>query len=255
VASVLACNLASYGASRDRAYPHLAEIGIGYVEVPCPDPAQVDSLRDELESHGLRASSVTVPCQMDADDVVFRSAHYFDAAQALGVEIAFMSAKTAELDREYVYGRLQNIGDEAEKRGITVALETHPDLVTNGTIGSETMAGVAHPNVRINYDTANVYYYNRDVTAEGELAKVSRYVASVHLKDTDGGFESWHFPALGEGVVDFRACIDLLEGSGFSGPYTLELEGIKGEAFSEGLAKARIEASLAYLKKIALIAE
>jgi sugar phosphate isomerase/epimerase len=251
--SVIACNLASYGAFRDRAYAHLAEIGVRHVEIHCPEPRQVDRVRNELDSHGLSASTLIIPCQMDADDVVLRFAHYLDAAQALGVEIVFTSAKTAELEREYVYGRLQNIGDEAEKRGIVVALETHPDLVTNGEVGRETMAGVAHPNVRINFDTANVYYYNRDVTAEGELGVVVDYVASVHLKDTDGGFESWHFPALGEGVVDFRACTDLLEQSGFSGPYTLELEGIQGEDLTEELARSRVEASLAHLSKIGLI--
>ena len=251
--SVIACNLASYGAFRDCSYAHLAEIGVRYVEISCPEPRQVDRVRKELDSYGLSASTLIIPCQMDADDVVLRFAHYLDAAQALGTEIVFTSAKTAELEREYAYGRLQNIGDEAEKRGIVVALETHPDLVTNGEVGRETMAGVAHPNVRINFDTANVFYYNRDVTAEGELGVVADYVASVHLKDTDGGFESWHFPALGEGVVDFRACMDLLEQSGFSGPYTLELEGIQGEDLTEELARSRVEASLAHLRTIGLI--
>ena len=253
MSSVLACNLASYGAYRDGAYAHLAEIGIQHVEIACPAPGEVDRVRDSLAEFGLTASSVIIPCQMDADDVVYRFAHYFDAAEALGVGHVFTSAKTAELDREYVYGKLQNIGDEAEKRGIVVALETHPDLVTNSEIGLETMAGVAHPNIRINFDTANVYYYNRNVTAEGELEPLSAYVASVHLKDTDGGFESWHFPALGEGVVDFSACIKVLEASGFTGPFTLELEGIQGEAFSESLAKSRVEASVAYLAQIGLI--
>ena len=101
--------------------------------------------------------------------------------------------------------------------------------------------------------TANVFYYNRNVTAEGELAQIAEYVASVHLKDTDGGFESWHFPALGEGVVNFRACIDLLEQRGFSGPFTLELEGIKGEELTEALAKERVEVSIRHLREIGLI--
>ena len=252
--SVLACNLASYGVYRERAYAHLSEIGIRYVEIPCPDPDKVEEVRDQLDAFGLSASSVIIPCQMDADDVVLRFAHYLNAARALGVGIVFTSARTSELDREYVYGRLQNIGDEAAERGIVVALETHPDLVTNGRVGRETMEGVAHPNVRINFDTANVYYYNEGVSAEGELDEIAKYVASVHLKDTDGGYESWHFPALGEGTVDFRACMDRLEMAGFSGPLTLELEGIKGEDFSESLAKTRVEASLAYLREIGLIA-
>ena len=250
--SVLACNLASYGAFRDCAYAHLADIGIRYVEIPCPEPDEVDSVRNELGSHGLCASTLIIPCQMDADDVVLRFAHYLDAAQSLGVKIVFTSAKTAELEREYVYGRLQNIGDEAQKRGIVVALETHPDLVTNGRVSRETMAGVAHPNIRVNFDTANVYYYNHDMTAVGELATIVDYVVSVHLKDTDGGFQSWHFPALGAGVVDFKVCKDLLEQSGFTGPYTMELEGIRGEDFTEELAKNRVAASLDHLREIGL---
>ena len=252
--SVLACNLASYGAHRASAYPHLAEIGVRFVELACPEPNGVATLQGELGQYGLSASTLTIPCQMDADDVVIRFAHYLDAAQEMGVQIVFTSAKTCELNREYVYGRLQNIGDEAEKRGIVVALETHPDLVTNGRQGLETMQGVAHPNVRVNFDTANVYYYNRDVTAEDELAHVVDYVASVHLKDTDGGYESWHFPALGEGVVNFAACLDRLKDVGYDGPYTLELEGIQGENFTEDLAKGRVEASVAYLKEIGLLA-
>lgn len=252
--SVLACNLASYGPFKDRAFEHLAEVGIRHVEIQCPAPGDVDSVRKTLADAGMTASTAIIPCQMDADDVVLRFAHYLDAARDLGVEIVFTSAKTAELDPEYVYGRLQNIGDEAEQRGIVVALETHPDLATNGDVARETMAGVAHPNVRINFDTANVYYYNRDVTAEGELAKVADYVASVHLKDTDGGFESWHFPALGEGVVDFKACLDVLGRVGFDGPFTLELEGIQGETLTEALARERIEKSVAHLREIGLIA-
>ncbi|MBS13485.1 MAG: hypothetical protein CME19_18040 [Gemmatimonadetes bacterium] len=251
--SILSCNLNTYGAFRSEAYAHLAEIGIRYVEIPCPTADEVDSVRADLEQHGLTASSVIIPCQMDADDVVIRFAHYLDGAEALGVHLAFTSAKTAELDREYVYGRLQNIGDEAAGRDVVVAMETHPDLVTNAAIGLETMQGVAHPNVRINYDTANVYYYNRDVTAEGELDLIVDYVVSVHLKDTDGGFESWHFPALGEGIVDFPACVERLNASRFTGPYTLELEGVKGEDFTANLARARVESSISYLREIGLV--
>ena len=253
--SVLACNLASYGEFRDNAYPHLAEVGVRHVEIPCPEPAEVEKVRSELESFGLSASTAIIPCQMDADDVIHRFAHMLDAARDLGVKKVFTSTRTAELDREYVYGRLQNIGDEAADRDIVVALETHPDLVTNGTVALETMKGVAHPNVRINFDTANVYYYNRDVTAEGELAPIADYVSSVHLKDTNGEFETWHFPALGEGIVDFQACLDLLKQSHFDGPFTLELEGIEGETLTEDLACKRIEDSLAYLKQIGMIGQ
>ncbi len=44
------------------------------------------------------------------------------------------------------------------------------------------------------------------------------------------GFEDWYFPALGDGgSVDFRRVREVLDGVGFLGPYTIEIEGIGGE--------------------------
>ncbi|MCZ6635886.1 MAG: sugar phosphate isomerase/epimerase [bacterium] len=246
--SVVACNLNSYLQYQETAYEHLAQIGLTYVEIHCPEPSDVGSVQKALAEYGLQASSLIVPCQMDADDVVLRFSKALDVVTEMGVSYVFTSAKTGEIDPEYVYGRLQNIGDAAAERGIVVVLETHPDLVTNGDVARETMAGVAHPNVQINFDTANLYYYNRNITATGELAKVIDHVASVHLKDTDGGFESWHFPALGEGVVDFPEIFSMLFERGFDGPFTLELEGIQGETIDRQGVEKRIEDSLAYLK-------
>ncbi len=53
---------------------------------------------------------------------------------------------------------------------------------------------------------------------------------NVHLKDNRGGFEDWYFPAVGEGgAVDFTRIREILDGVGFVGPYTIEIEGIGGE--------------------------
>src|SRR4030043_435614 len=96
-----------------------------------------------------------------------------------------------------------------------------------------TMQAVDHPNVRINYDTANVSFYNRGVTAVGELGKLIDYVATVHLKDSTGKFEEWVFPTLGTGVADFPEVFRMLNARGFAGPCTMELEGTKGVDFDE----------------------
>jgi len=76
-----------------------------------------------------------------------------------------------------------------------------------------------------NFDTANIYYYNEGTDSVTELAKALEHVASVHLKDTDGLPKSLNFPVLGQGVVDFPEVFRLLGERGFTGPYTLELEG------------------------------
>ena len=246
----IACNLASYGPHREGAFEHLASIGLTNVEIPCPELGDVEEVRQKLADHGLTATSMILPCQMDADDVVLRFSHALETVSAMEVGIVFTSVKSGELDLDYVYGRLQNIGDAAAEHGVIVVLETHPDLVTNSQVAIETMAGVAHPNVRVNFDTANLYYYNEGIDAVEELARIAPYVGAVHLKDTNGGYRTWHFPALGRGVVDFGALFELLDAVEFSGPMALELEGVEGEALSEQDARSWVEESLEFLERL-----
>ncbi len=248
--ALVACNLASYGPYRHRAYAHLAEMGVKHVEIQCPDSREAQGVRQELEDHSLSASSLIVPCQMDADDVVVRFAHALQTVAEFDVKTVFTSVKTGELDLDYVYGRLQNIGDAAAEWGVTVALETHPDLVTNADVALATMSGVAHPNVGVNFDTANLYYYNEGVDAVSELRRIVDHVGAVHLKDTNGEYRTWHFPALGQGIVDFTSIFDILRAASFSGPMTLEIEGIEGESLTEAEVCARVEQSLSHLKAL-----
>ena len=123
------------------------------------------------------------------------------------VKIIFVSVHAGDTDRNAVYNRLRAIGENAEPAGIKVCLETHPDMAHNGEIALETMEAVNHPNICVNFDTGNVYYYNHNVTAVSEVQKVLPHVGAVHLKDTNGGYRTWHFPTLGEGVGRFQSGI------------------------------------------------
>jgi inosose dehydratase len=82
-----------------------------------------------------------------------------------------------------------------------------------------------------------------------ELERVKHLVRNVHLKDNRGGFEDCYFPALGDGgSVDFVRVRTILDGVGFGGPYTIEIEGIGGEPEPgpEG-RQERIARSMAHL--------
>ncbi len=246
--NLIACNLNSYRQYRDGAFEHLARIGLTHVEIPCPEPEDGDAVQRELDGFGLRASSLIIRCEMHADDVVQRFAHSLNTVAEMGVGLVFTSVKTGGVDRDFVYGRLQDIGDAAAERGIVVAMETHPDLVTNADVALETMRGVNHPNIGINFDTANVHYYNEGVDSVEQFRKVSHAVAAVHLKDTNGAFQTWHFPALGEGIVDFPSIFEIFASHGRNGPYTLELEGIQGESLTRREVEQRVEQSMDYLR-------
>ena len=225
MANLIACNLNSYRQYRDGAFEHLARIGLTNVEIPCPEPEERGAVQRELDRFGLRPSSLIIRCEMHADDAVRRFAHALNTVAEMGVGLVFTSIKTGGIDRDFVYGRLQDIGDAAAERGIVVAMETHPDLVTNADVALETMRCVDHPNIRVNFDTANVHYYNEGVDSVDQFRKIAHAAAAVHLKDTNGGYQTWHFPALGEGIVDFPSIFEIFAGHGRNGPYTLEVEG------------------------------
>ena len=251
--NIIACNLNSYGKFSNGAYPHLAKIGLTNVEIAAPALEDVDSVLTELKSYGLTATSVAAGCDVQRENAVSDFQACLDAAAQVGVKVIFTSAHAGDHDRNIIYERLQQIGENAAPLGIRVCLETHLDLAHNADVALETMRGVNHPNICINFDTGNVYFYNHNVTAVGELRKIINHVGAVHLKDTNGGYRTWHFPALGEGVVDFKALFQPLNAAGFYGPCAMELEGIDGEDIDEAGVRARMEQSVTYLKSIGIM--
>ena len=251
--NIIACNIASYLQFRAGAYAHLAKIGLTNVEVGVPSAESVDALQSELDAHGLTATSLLGKCDIQSETAVADFQTTLDIASQMGVKIIFVSVHAGDADRNAVYDRLRAIGENAAPAGIKVCLETHPDLAHNGDIAMETMKAVNHQNICINFDTGNVYYYNHNVTAVSEVQKVLPHVGTVHLKDTNGGYRTWHFPALGEGVVDYKAVFQTLNDAGFYGPFTMELEGIEGENLDEAGVQARVADSLQHLKDIGVI--
>ena len=122
------------------------------------------------------------------------------------------------------------------------------------SIALETMNNINHPCVGINFDTANVHYHtNRKIDTVDEIQKILDYIRAVHLKDTMGGYHAWNFPALGEGIVNFKAVFELLNSRGFEGPFTMELEGIEGENIDRVGILKRVEDSFQYLKNLGVI--
>jgi len=225
--------------SRTGSYDVLQKLGIKGVEIGPPAPENVDKVKAELSKHGLTCMSVSGGVDLVNEDGVDKFDTLLNGAINMGAKIIFVSAKASDdIPRDVTYERLRKIGDKAAKHGITVSLETHPILCHNGDVALKTMEAVNHDNIRVNFDTANIYYYNENVDAVEELKKVAKYVGSVHLKDTDGTPKSFAFPPLGEGVVNFPEVFRILNELGFHGPFTFELESTKGEEMATALEKS-----------------
>jgi L-ribulose-5-phosphate 3-epimerase len=154
------------------------------------------------------------------------------AARWFGVKICVSGAgqPADAAERQTVIAHLRRLGDTAADCGVTLALETHKGPTQNAAAMLELMSDVDHPHVRLNFDTGNIAYYNRSADPCAELEKVKHLVRNVHIKDNRGGFEDWFFPAVGDGgAVDCTRIREILDGVGFTGHYTIEIEGIGGE--------------------------
>ncbi len=251
--NILACNLGSYGKYREVALEHLASIGLKHVELAAPPVAEAAAVKQQLADHGLSATTVMAPCPCDRADLADTFDAVFESANVLGAKVIFVSAKAGETPLDDVYARLRAVGDKAVAAGVTVGLETHPDLCDNGDKMVATMTALDHPGLGVNYDTANIYYYNEGIDGVVELEKALAHIVSVHLKDTNGGYKTWNFPTLGLGVVDFPAIFAKLNARGFHGPFTMELEGIQGEDLDQAGKTGRVADSVAYLRGAGLV--
>jgi inosose dehydratase len=250
--NLIACRPGSYGQYAAESYKHLPTVGITHVEIDVPPEDQWLARKALLKEHGLKASSVTGGVDLSKPSEVAAFTKLARGAKFFGAKVIFLSVKTGGQPLDECYKALRELGDIARAFSATIGMETHPDLVTNGDLAAATMQGVNHPNVRLNYDSGNIYYYNQGIDGVAEFKKYLPWLISVHLKETNGKFKTWYFPGLheGEGIVNFPEIFRLCKEAKFTGPFTIEIEGIEGEKFTLEQTCARIANSAAYLKSI-----
>lgn len=246
----LAIRLANYGKFEEAAWAHLPLIGMRYVFMSTPGADQVAAIERRLTEHTLKPLVFRGDSDLGRDSSVDELAAQLAVCETMGVKYMFLSPKHTGVSKDVAYERLRRVGNVAKQHGVTVVLETHPDLGVNADAHLETMRRINHPNVRVNFDTGNITFYNKGTDAVTELKKIIDYVATVELKDHNGEYQTWNFPALGKGVVDFPAVLKLLEQHGFRGPITMEVEGVQGVEMSEAETKQYIAESVAYIQSL-----
>jgi L-ribulose-5-phosphate 3-epimerase len=251
---VVSCYSNTYGPSGVRAAVEgIADAGLGFIELALrghdygglviPESVVITERSDEqavAEFHELlQARHVQVSgCNVGGADL--RTDDGFEltasrltfASRVFGARVAVSGAgqPTNSAERRVVVDHLRRLGRLADDLNIDLSLETHKGPTQNAEAMLDIISEVDHPRVLLNFDTGNIAYYNRGTDPIAELKKVRHLVRSVHLKDNRGEFEDWYFPPLGEGgSVDFRGVRQMLDEIGFSGPYTIEIEGIAGE--------------------------
>jgi len=246
----LAVRLMNYGRYQAEALPHLESLGVKYVFLDAPPLDKTQEIQRELFAHGLRPLVLRGITELGRPTYLDELDPQLAACEKLGVRYRFFSPKHEGRDKDEAYSRLRRAGEAAKKHGVVIALETHPDLGTNAAEHLETMRRVNHPNVRVNFDTGNISFYNRGLDAVGELKKIIDYVATVELKDHNLRYKEWDFPALGRGRVDLPGVLKVLAEHDFRGPVTIEIEGVEGEKISAEQTKNRVAESVDFVRKL-----
>ena len=231
---------------------HVAALGVTHLELNLDPAADAVQIKELLAQQKLAAASITAPCKIKDPQLLDTFETYCAKAETLGAPIVFTSVKPEDLPLDAVYQRLRAIGIIAEKHGVKIGIETHPPLCENSRVAAQTMAGVDHPHVGINFDTANVHYYNEGIDTIDQLLQIKEHIVSVHLKETKGGFHDLNFPEFGNGIVDFKQVFAQLNASGFTGPFTMELEGPLFSGKDPVEQEKHLAACVAHLRNIGI---
>ncbi|HEY2018151.1 MAG TPA: sugar phosphate isomerase/epimerase family protein [Bryobacteraceae bacterium] len=157
-----------------------------------------------------------------------RTLEVSDFAAALGVgsiacHVGFVPDDPNNPDHLAVRETVRRVCDHAARHGQTFALETGQEPAE---VLLRFIRDVDRPNLRINFDPANMILYGTGDPIEA-LRTLARYVVSVHAKDGDWpaapGTLGTERP-LGRGSVGMERFVRALEEVGFRGPLNVERE-------------------------------
>ena len=157
-----------------------------------------------------------------------RTLELSDFAARLGVgsiacHIGFVPEDPADPDYAAVGEVVRRVCDHAAAHGQTFALETGQE---RAGILLRFMDYVARPNLRINFDPANMILYGTGEPVEA-LRTLGPRVISVHCKDGDWPQAPGQLGAerpLGQGSVGIPQFVTTLREIGFRGPLNVERE-------------------------------
>jgi L-ribulose-5-phosphate 3-epimerase len=210
---------------------------------------EVDRVRATVGKHGMSIISLASPllkCVLPDSPAldsrvqhdVFGSAHTyedqprltkraFEVAERLGAPIirVFSYWRTVAPERTYerVRAALHDLGEEAARRGVIIALEN--EHACNVATAAETAAlfrGFSHPAVKILWDPANASILGENPFPNGYDLLPKDQIVHVHAKDCYVKEFKPTWGPVGEMGIDWQGQIAALRRDGYNGWLSLE---------------------------------
>jgi len=224
----------------DEALGGIAAAGFKYVEINAVkgwtehlradmSEKELDDVRKALSSHGLEMIALSGHCNLMDEQRLDDFRRNIELAAKLGCKYIVSSVGEAHFgedevrnDRQLI-ANLKSLLPLLEEYNLTLAIETHGDDFGSGESLIGVVRGVNSPLVGINFDTANCYFWGGAQPLD-DIKTCVEHVKFVHIKDKLGPQKEWNFPGLGNGELPLREFVKFMAGSGYDGPYSVEIE-------------------------------
>jgi sugar phosphate isomerase/epimerase len=162
-----------------------------------------------IEESGLRAQAVSAHMDLSHPDAREMLARRIAFAADIGAPILITNAGPTS-SRAAILDCLEAVLPDCETLGVVVALENPghgaSDLLPSRAAGSDLIARIGSPFLRLNYDVGNVFTYSGEATRpEDDLIGDSGEIVHMHLKDVASSAEGWQFTPIGRGAINYAA--------------------------------------------------
>lgn len=214
-------------------------------------------VRDLLEEKGLiplALSGHTSLMDLNRSDDFIKNiylAHFF------GCEYIVTSVGEAHLEdvdslgKDVILENLRTFEPVLRDCDLTMVIEVHGEDYGSGRVLKELIEPLKSDVIFIAYDTANAIFYG-DVDPVEDLEDSIDLVRYVHIKDKDGKRDEWNFPALGEGYVEFKKIISVLDRYENLSPLSIEIEFTENGPDSLDEVNKAVKNSKIYLESLGL---
>lgn len=189
---------------------------------------KINEIKKQLKNHDITPIGLSGHCNLMDTERLDDFVENIKLAKKFNCKYIITSVGEAHFGVNEVFNddilvkNLTEICKVCESEDIILAIENHGEHST-GKIIKDIIDKVDSNKIGVNYDTANVVFYGNQMP-EDEILSCINDVKYVHIKDKAGKANEWNFPALGKGELNLPKVINLLTDSGYTAPYSIEIE-------------------------------
>lgn len=217
---IVVSTIAYDGYDLDTALKGFAHAGVQNVEIAYSEaytapvtenvfsPQEAERVCALLEANRLLCFCLAAHMDMSHPFSVEKFKRRIDFAVNLGARY-IVSTTGPAANRETFMENIKVLGEYAGKSGLILCLENigdgRPNIIDSAAPASALIREINLPNVRVNYDFANLLpHCSARLRPEEDYRSALPEIGYFHIKDVvrhpDG---SWSFPAVGDGMIDY----------------------------------------------------